>query len=166
MKRDFTDVRDIVKGYWELVQKGKSGEIYNIGSGKSYSIKELLYKMIELSGKNIEVAVDPDKFRPADIPELRADIRKIKRHIGWQPKIDILTSLVGHYGLLEEGMLKELVKIYEYREMLRNMVKKELRARYKGSLLGFFLDFPKSSFDADSVFNSIFNCYENSNSGI
>lgn len=93
VKRDFTDVRDIVKGYYSLVRKGVAGEIYNIGSGKSHSIRELLYKMIRLSGRNIEIKNDPTKFRPVEIPEICADIGKIKLHIGWVPEIAIDTTL-------------------------------------------------------------------------
>lgn len=92
-KRDFTDVRDIVEGYCKLVRKGITGEIYNIGSGRSYSIKELLRKMIEISGKNIEVKNDPARFRPVDISELRADITKIKTQANWHPHITIDDSL-------------------------------------------------------------------------
>lgn len=92
-KRDFTDVRDIVKGYWMLVQNGIKGEVYNIGSGKSYSIKNLLNKMIGMSSQKIEIQTDPDKIRLADIPELRADISKITSHVHWQPLIDIDATL-------------------------------------------------------------------------
>lgn len=92
-KRDFCDVRDIVRGYWELVQNGMKGEIYNIGSGTSYSIKSLLDKMIGMSSKKIDVQVDMNKFRPADIPELRADISKIRDHIRWQPEIGLDKTL-------------------------------------------------------------------------
>lgn len=93
VSRDFTDVRDIVKSYWELVRNGKRAEIYNIGSGTGYSLKSLLYKMISMSNMNIDVMVDPDKFRPADVPEIYADISKIKNHIQWQPQISMDTSL-------------------------------------------------------------------------
>ncbi len=92
-KRDFTDVRDIVEGYCKLMRKGIPGEIYNIGSGKSYSIKELLYKMIQISGKDIEVKNDPERLRPVDIPELKADITKIKTHTNWHHNITIDNSL-------------------------------------------------------------------------
>ena len=92
-KRDFADVRDIVRGYWDLVRKGISGEVYNIGSGQSYSLQSLLQKMVDMSNKEISIKVDQSKFRPVDIPELRADITKIKEHINWQPLICINTTL-------------------------------------------------------------------------
>jgi GDP-4-dehydro-6-deoxy-D-mannose reductase len=92
-KRDFTDVRDIVRGYWGLLQRGKSGEIYNIGSGRSFSIRNLLNRLIGMSSMKIEVQTDPDKLRPVDIPELRADISKIQSHIDWQPQIEMDKTL-------------------------------------------------------------------------
>jgi|LSQX01.2.fsa_nt_gb GDP-4-dehydro-6-deoxy-D-mannose reductase len=92
-KRDFADVRDIVRGYWDLVRKGISGEVYNIGSGQSYSLQNLLQKMIDMSNKDIAIRIDQSKFRPIDIPELCADITKIKEHINWQPQIDINKTL-------------------------------------------------------------------------
>jgi len=92
-KRDFTDVRDIVRGYWELVQNGVKGEIYNIGSGTCYSLQSLLDRMIGMSNKEIDIKVDPDKLRPVDIPELRADISKINGHVHWQPQIKMDVTL-------------------------------------------------------------------------
>jgi len=93
VKRDFTDVRDIVRGYWMLAKSGKSGQVYNIGSGKSISIRELLNKMINMSSSRITVEVDTAKLRPVDIPELKADISKIMKDVSWKPEIDIDTSL-------------------------------------------------------------------------
>lgn len=93
IKRDFTDVRDIVRGYWELVRNGVKGEIYNIGSGTSYSLKSLLDRMICMSSSKIDIQVNPNKFRPVDIPELRADISKIRDHVQWQPQINMDASL-------------------------------------------------------------------------
>lgn len=92
-KRDFADVRDIVRGYWGLIKKGHKGEIYNIGSGRSYSIGNLLDYMVNMSSARIEVRVDPGKIRPIDIPEFRADITKIRNHINWYPQIEIRKSL-------------------------------------------------------------------------
>jgi GDP-4-dehydro-6-deoxy-D-mannose reductase len=92
-KRDFTDVRDIVRGYWELLGRSRSGEIYNIGSGKSYAIGDLLDRLISMSRVQIDIQIDPQKVRPVDIPELRADITKIQNDIHWQPMIDIDKTL-------------------------------------------------------------------------
>lgn len=92
-KRDFTDVRDIVRGYWMLVQKGKIGEVYNIGSGKSYEIRQILDMLICLSNNRINVIVDEKKLRPIDIGELRSDINKIRKDTEWQPEIELCKTL-------------------------------------------------------------------------
>lgn len=86
-KRDFTDVRDMVKAYQLLVEKGEAGEVYNVGSGVSHKIKDILNKLILLSNKKIEVITDPTKFRPNDIPDMRSDNSKLEKLTGWRPTI-------------------------------------------------------------------------------
>lgn len=94
VKRDFTDVCDIVKAYIMLVKYGKSGEIYNVGSGSCYSLEEILSFIINNSKrKGISWQIDEDKLRPADIMELRADITKLQKQTGWKPEIDIEQSV-------------------------------------------------------------------------
>lgn len=92
-ERDFTDVRDIVRGYRLLLEKGCSGEVYNIGSGKSYSIQCLLNKLISKCKIEIEVVVDKEKFRPIDTFRIVCDNRKIKRAVGWKSEIHIDKTL-------------------------------------------------------------------------
>lgn len=91
--RDFTDVRDIVRGYNMLMEKGTIGEIYNIGSGKPHKIQEILDILIELSTEDIKVELDKDKLRPSDVPIIQCDNSKIKSHIGWQPELNIKNTL-------------------------------------------------------------------------
>lgn len=100
-KRDFTDVRDVVRAYGLLALHGKSGETYNVGSGKSISIEELLREIIALSGCDIRHETDPARMRPSDIPEIRADIAKLQRDTGWTPEIplsDTLREMIDHAG--------------------------------------------------------------------
>lgn len=87
--RDFTDVRDVVKAYALLIQKGKAGETYNVGSGHAVTIEEVLKLIISLSDKEIRVEVDPNKIRPVDVPIIEADITKIYEATGWQPSITL-----------------------------------------------------------------------------
>ncbi len=88
-KRDFTDVRDVVKAYALLIQKGKAGETYNVGSGHAVTIEEVLKLIISLSDKEIRVEVDPNKIRPVDVPIIEADITKIYETTGWRPRITL-----------------------------------------------------------------------------
>lgn len=86
-KRDFTDVRDMVRLYPLLLQKGQPGEVYNAGSGSSHSAQEILDLLFSLSKVSIKVESDPSKMRPSDTPEIVADITKVKSEIGWEPTI-------------------------------------------------------------------------------
>jgi GDP-4-dehydro-6-deoxy-D-mannose reductase len=92
-RRDFTDVRDIVRGYVLALEKGRPGEVYNICSGKAYSIREVLEMILEISGVNVEVRQDPSRLRPSDVPELVGDNTKFCKETGWSPKIPFKKSL-------------------------------------------------------------------------
>lgn len=88
-KRDFTDVRDVVNAYVRLIQAGKAGETYNVGSGNAKAIQEILDLIVSMSDKEIRVEIDPNKIRPVDVPIIEADITKINDLIGWKPEISL-----------------------------------------------------------------------------
>lgn len=88
-KRDFTDVRDVVKAYVALIQKGESGETYNVGSGNAKEIRQILDLIISMSDKEIRVEIDPNKIRPVDVPIIEADITKLNELTGWKPEISL-----------------------------------------------------------------------------
>lgn len=88
-RRDFTDVRDVVRAYALLVRSGKPGETYNIGSGHAVRIKEILDIILNYSKVAIQVEVDHSKIRPVDIPIIEADITKVFDAIGWKPQINL-----------------------------------------------------------------------------
>lgn len=90
--RDFTDVADMVQAYIILMQKGVSGEIYNLGRGQTVTIQSILDQLLALATKEIKVVVDQSKFRPVDIPAICADNRKIIA-LGWQPQIPLADTL-------------------------------------------------------------------------
>lgn len=92
-KRDFTDVRDMVKAYTLLMEKGEAGEIYNIGSGISHTIQEILDMLISLSSVQISIETDPARLRPSDIPEIVSDNTKITSLTGWKPEISLEQTL-------------------------------------------------------------------------
>ncbi len=85
--RDFTDVRDTVRGYWLAVQKGKPGEVYNICSGEGITIRELLDRLIALAEVDVKIETDPDRLRPSDVEILIGDCSKFKADTGWEPQI-------------------------------------------------------------------------------
>ncbi|GAA4841636.1 GDP-mannose 4,6-dehydratase [Paenibacillus vulneris] len=86
-KRDFTDVRDIVRAYWLAVNKGVPGETYNIASGKCYTIQEVLNKLLALSKVQIEIKEDESRLRPSDVEILLGDYTKFHQQTGWKPGI-------------------------------------------------------------------------------
>ena len=93
-KRDFTDVRDVVRAYGLLIQKGKKGETYNIGSGHAIAIQEILDNILEFSKTKIKSEVDSSKIRPVDVPIIEADTTKIRACTGWNPEISLDTTLL------------------------------------------------------------------------
>jgi GDP-4-dehydro-6-deoxy-D-mannose reductase len=86
-QRDFTDVRDMVRGYWLALEKGRPGEVYNLCSGHSYSVREVLDLLLGFTKLKIKVEQDPRRLRPSDVPVLRGDCTKFTRETAWQPEI-------------------------------------------------------------------------------
>jgi GDP-4-dehydro-6-deoxy-D-mannose reductase len=91
--RDFTDVRDVVRGYRLLAQHGKAGEIYNLGSGRGTKIADALHHLTTLAEGSVEVRVDPARVRPVDQPLLVADATKLHDATGWEPSYTIEQTL-------------------------------------------------------------------------
>ena len=93
-KRDYTDVRDVVRAYWLALEKGKSGEVYNICSGNAIRIQELLNMLLALTKiKNIQVKQDSERMRPSDVLVLQGDCSKFRKETGWTPKIPLEKTL-------------------------------------------------------------------------
>lgn len=94
-RRDFTHVRDVVRAYRMIAEKGKPGEVYNVGSGVTYSAREILDKLCEMADCPIPVEQDPARMRPSDTPVICCDHSKLTHDTGWQPQIpleDILSD--------------------------------------------------------------------------
>ncbi len=87
VKRDFSDVRDLASAYWMAVARGEPGQVYNVCSGRSYSVKEILDMILSSSSAGVRVETDPSRLRPVDIPELRGDNSRLREVTGWQPTI-------------------------------------------------------------------------------
>ena len=87
--RDFSDVRDVVRGYTLAITQGKPGEVYNLGAGQAFTIRALLDTLIQYSGREIEVVQDPARVRKVDIATIVADCTKLRGGTGWQPEISL-----------------------------------------------------------------------------
>jgi GDP-4-dehydro-6-deoxy-D-mannose reductase len=91
--RDFTDVRDVVRAYWALLLSGTPGEVYNVASGTGTRIGDVLALLVGLSGRHVEVRVDPARLRPADVPALVGDPARLQAATGWTPRLSLERSL-------------------------------------------------------------------------
>ncbi len=92
-ERDYTDVRDIVRAYRLLLEKGRSGEIYNICSGKARSGHEILEGLQKAAGTSVTTKEDPAKMRPSDTPVIYGSSEKLTKDTGWEPEIAFETTL-------------------------------------------------------------------------
>lgn len=99
-RRDITDVRDTVRAYRALVQRGRPGRPYNVCSGQAYRVRDLLDALVDLASESIDVAIDPGLLRPSDNPVIVGDRTRIGAETGWAPEIPIertLADLLGYW---------------------------------------------------------------------
>ncbi|HEY1467114.1 MAG TPA: GDP-mannose 4,6-dehydratase [Acidimicrobiales bacterium] len=86
-RRDFTDVRDVVKAYRMLIDSGTPGEVYNVCSGHDVAIEEIATTLLRLAGTSLEFKTDPALTRPVEVPVLRGDPTRLQHATGWKPEI-------------------------------------------------------------------------------
>lgn len=99
-RRDFTHVRDIVRAYRLIAEKGRSGEVYNVGSGAAYSAQEILNMMCSMAQCEIPIEQDPARMRPSDTPVVCCDHTKLTKDTGWNPLLslhDILRDAIEYW---------------------------------------------------------------------
>lgn len=101
--RDFSDVRDVVRAYRLILEGGRAGEAYNVGSGRALPLGELLKAVTGFCGQDIEVGVDPELIRPTDTPSICCDASKLRNELGWVPERNIEDTLQEIY----EGFLRD-----------------------------------------------------------
>jgi len=92
-RRDFSDVRDVVRAYVALITQGTPGQVYNVGAGESHSVQEILDTLLGMSRVPIEIRPDPDRMRPSDTPDIVCDATRIRELCGWRATIPLAQSL-------------------------------------------------------------------------
>jgi GDP-4-dehydro-6-deoxy-D-mannose reductase len=92
-ERDFSDVRDVVHAYEQLMASGRGSTPYNVCSGKALRVGDLLDRLVRLARLKIDVVVDRARLRPSDTPRIVGDATRIKRDVGWTPEIPIERTL-------------------------------------------------------------------------
>ncbi len=93
-RRDFTDVRDIVRAYALIAAHGEPGAVYNVGSGQAVMIRELLDLLLEASTVRVEVRLNPELMRPIDIPLVVCDATRLREQTGWAPQMPLRQTLL------------------------------------------------------------------------
>lgn len=92
-RRDFTDVRDVVRAYRLLIERGDPGEVYNVCSGIGIAVDELVRRLLEVAEVDLELETDPELMRPVDVPVLIGDNSRITATTGWKPEIPLDDTL-------------------------------------------------------------------------
>ena len=92
-RRDFTDVRDMVRAYWLIINQGQAGDVYTIGSGRAISIQHMLETMLSMSHLPIRTETDPARMRPSDTPVIFSNPAKMQALTGWRPEIPLEQTL-------------------------------------------------------------------------
>jgi GDP-4-dehydro-6-deoxy-D-mannose reductase len=104
--RDFTDVRDVVRAYWLLLEKGRAGDTYNVCSGQGVAIGDVLHELLNVAGVAVDIRRDPERMRPADVPALIGDPRRLRKATGWTPVLPLrrtLADLLGYWRRATEA---------------------------------------------------------------
>jgi GDP-4-dehydro-6-deoxy-D-mannose reductase len=92
-RRDLTDVRDVVRAYRSLIEDGVPGEVYNVCSGRDVAISDVANRLLWLAGTDIQLRPDSELMRPVDVPVVRGDPSKLRAATGWEPTVDLDTTL-------------------------------------------------------------------------
>ena len=93
-RRDFTDVRDVVRSYRMLVESGAPGAVYNMCSGRDVSIQEIADRLLAAAGSSVRLVPDPALMRPVEVPVLRGDPTRLTSATGWVPELSLDQTLV------------------------------------------------------------------------
>jgi GDP-4-dehydro-6-deoxy-D-mannose reductase len=93
VRRDMTDVRDVIRAYRLLVQHGEPGQVYNVCSGRALAVRDLADQLVALVGGEIDLQVEADLVRPTDVPVVRGDPGRLRAATGWEPEVDTERTL-------------------------------------------------------------------------
>ena len=91
--RDLHDVRDTIRAYTTIVERGEPGRVYNVCSGQAFKIRDVLDRLVAMSRVLVTVTVDPARYRPCDNLVVWGDRSRIERELGWKPEIPLDQTL-------------------------------------------------------------------------
>jgi len=93
VKRDFTDIQDVVRAYCMLLDRGKTGEIYNVCSGSAIRLADIIQMFQSISGTKVDIEIDAARVRRDDVPQICGDPKKIREATGWSPQISLQETI-------------------------------------------------------------------------
>jgi len=96
-RRDLSDVRDVVRAYRLLAQRGESGVAYNVCSGTSVSMRSIVDALVRSAGVEVSIEIDPGRLRPSDTPDIVGDNRRLRERTGWSQQIPLDQTLLDVY---------------------------------------------------------------------
>lgn len=99
IERDYTDVRDLVRAFLAVAEKGRAGEIYNAGAGRAVPISHVIDILSDITGIKAVIRSEPSRMRPVDTPKFEADIAKIEQDTGWKPEYELKDTIKDMYAL-------------------------------------------------------------------
>lgn len=108
VQRDYSDVRDVVRAYIAIVEKGQPGLPYNVCSGRGYKLPDLMEKYRSMTEKEFDVVSDPSRQRPVDIPILTGSFERLKADTGWEPEIPIEKTLADSLEFWRHRLTEEM----------------------------------------------------------
>ena len=97
--RELLDVRDVVRAYRLLMERGEPGEVYNIAAGRGYTVEEIARHLVAAANCSLEFVADPALMRPVEVPQLIGDASKLRRATGWEPNhtlVETLSAVLEH----------------------------------------------------------------------
>jgi GDP-4-dehydro-6-deoxy-D-mannose reductase len=103
-KRDFTDVRDVVRAYWSLLTANAIEGVFNVCSGKTHEIREIVAMFQEISGVRVEIQTEPGRSREQNVPFMGGDYRRLREATGWEPRIPLRSTLQDVYDYWREKL--------------------------------------------------------------
>ncbi len=106
-RRDVTDVRDVVRAYRLLIERGGAGEVYNVCTGEDMAVQTLADLLVGMARRPIRLVTDPALLRPVDLPVLRGDATKLRAATGWEPHIPIEQTVADLLDDMRERILSD-----------------------------------------------------------
>jgi GDP-4-dehydro-6-deoxy-D-mannose reductase len=106
-RRDITDVRDVVRAYRLLIERGTPGEVYQVCSGRDVAVDDIAHRLLAMAGMDAAIELDPELVRPVDVPVLVGDPNRLHDATGWEPGYELDETLTDTLNWWREELNRE-----------------------------------------------------------